>query len=185
MGTPKAFIRLHGAPLIEHVVNRLRPVFGELHIVGRDIEMYSHLGVPVIQDVGPNRGPLMGLYSGLLQSGKEWCFVVGCDMPFLSAAVIDRMSAFLDDSCHVVAATLKGQVQPLHAFYSRRCTSTARHLLDLETTSLKALIDGSRAFVVPEEELAKVEPGLMSFRDLDTPDHVASLDRDYGQGPDE
>ena len=41
MRKPKAFVRLYGVPLIEHVVNRLLPVFGTVYLVGRDIRELS------------------------------------------------------------------------------------------------------------------------------------------------
>ena len=142
--------------------------------MGRDTEGLGYLGVPVIQDRGPHRGPLVGLHSGLTKSGAEWCFAVGCDMPFLSAPVIDYMATFLD-SGDIVAARVKGRVQPLHAFYSRRCIPSADELLSLGKSSLKALIAASRTTVIPEGDLAPLDPGLRSFVDLDTPEQVASL----------
>ena len=117
MGVPKAFVRLNGIPLIEHVVERLVPIFSAVYIVGRDMRGLSYLGLPVIEDVGPHQGPLMGLYSGLVKSEAEWCFAVGCDMPFLSASVIDYMATALD-SGDIGAAKMDGRVQPLHTFYS-------------------------------------------------------------------
>ena len=174
MGTPKPFVRLHGVPLIEHVLERLHPSFDTVYIAGGDIQGLSYLGVPLIQDRGPHRGPLVGLYSGLTYSKAEWCFVVGCDMPFLSTAVIDYMATFLDCG-DIVAARVKGQVQPLHSFYSSRCIPRANHLLSLGTTSLKALLGNCRTTIIPEGELATLDPGLCSFQDLDTPDQVESL----------
>ena len=174
MGTPKPFVRLHGIPLIEHVLERLHPSFDTVYIVGGDIQGLSYLGVPLIQDKEAHRGPLVGLYSGLAYSKAEWCFVVGCDMPFLSTAVIDYMATFLDRG-DIVAAKANGRVQPLHSFYSRRCIPRATELISLGTTSLKALVGSCLTTIVPEEELARLDPGLCSFRDLDTPDQVDSL----------
>jgi formylmethanofuran dehydrogenase subunit E len=174
MGAPKPFVLWRGIPLIEHVLERLRPIFSTICIVARDVEPFAYLGIPVIQDAGPERGPLMGLYSGLVGSDADWCFAVGCDMPFLSAAAIQYMSTFLDDG-DIVAARAKGRVQLLHAFYSRRCVAEAAHLLRLGTTSLKPLLGRCRVTLLPEHELARVDHDLGSFTDVDTAEELARL----------
>ncbi len=114
----------------------------------------------------------MGLYSGLVESGAEWCFVVGGDMPFLSPAVIGHMAAFRGDT-EIVAARIKGRVQPLHAFYSGRCLPAAEELLSSGTSSLQAVLTRCRATIVPERELIGQGGALLSFRDIDTPEELA------------
>ncbi len=174
MGAPKPFVPFHGIPLIQHVVERLRPVFDTLRIVARDPEPFSFLSVPVIQDASPRRGPLVGVYSGLAATEAEWCFVVGCDMPFLSPAVIRHMEGHLGGN-DVVVAKVQGRVQFLHAFYSTRCLPAAAALLDDGNTSLKALLQRCRTIVLPERPMARLDPELLSFRDIDSPAELAAL----------
>ena len=46
-----------------------------------------------------------------------------------------------------------------------------------------AVMDACRVTVIPEDELARLDPGLLSFRDLDTPAQVASLNRKQASEP--
>ena len=174
MGGAKPFVQFRGVPLVQHVVERLRVTFSRVCIVARDTEPFASLGLPVILDARPRHGPLVGLYSGLVESGADWCFAVGCDMPFLSSAVIEHMAGFLDSN-DIVAARVDGRVQVLHAFYSHRCLPAAAELLGTGTTSLKALLQRCQTTVVPESSIASFDPGLLSFKDLDTPHDLKSL----------
>ena len=176
MGAPKPLVPLYGKPLIAHVIDRLLPILHPVYIVARDPTGLSHLGVPVLQDLGPHSGPLMGLYSGLAQSGAQWCFAVGCDMPFLSAVVVQHMITFLD-SADIVIARINGRLQPLHAFYSVRCLSSAKELLDHGNGSLMALVESQRTTVIEEQDILHLDPELRSFLDLDTPQQVASFNQ--------
>ena len=175
MGMPKPFTPMHGVPLIEHVMQRLRTIFAEVYLVATDSQAFAHLGVPVIQDMGPQQGPLMGLYSGLMASDAEWCFVVGCDMPLLSAPAIAYMAEHLRDA-DIVAARINGRVQTLHAFYSRRCIPAASHLLSLGTTSLKPLTEGCRSTILPGQDFTRLGLEIASFTDVDTPQELARLE---------
>jgi hypothetical protein len=69
---------------------------------------------------------------------------------------------------YIVAPRIGGRIQPLHAFYSRACLTTAEQLLDDGTTSLMALLSRCRVREVPESDLLDFDPALQSFRDLDT-----------------
>ncbi len=174
MGASKPFMPWHGSVLIERVVERLVPVFPSVYIVASEDASFVSLGLPVIRDVEPGRGPLMGLYSGLLASGADWCFLVGCDMPLLSAEVIREMAKSRGDA-DVVAARVKGRVQFLHAFYSRRCIPVIDDLLKHGKTSLWDVVTQCSATILPERRFSKLDPGLLSFTDVDTPEELARL----------
>ena len=53
-------------------------------------------------------------------------------MPFLHGETIRRMATNLE-GCDILAACLAGQIQPLHAFYSRACLTRAEELLLAKT----------------------------------------------------
>ncbi len=177
MGTPKAFASLQGRPLIQHVADRLAPLFQQVYVVARETEGFTSLGLPIMRDAMPQKGPLAGLYSGLVQSQAPWCLAVGCDMPFLSGALVGYMARFLSRG-DIVAARVQGHDQPLPAFYSQRCLPHAQRLLSEGNTSLRALMSSCKVVILPEEELAPLDPDLRTFLDLDTPEQLAALDRE-------
>lgn len=167
MGVPKAHLPFGGSTLIETVIATLRPLFKTVYVVGRERERLAGLDATLLIDDRDDSGPLVGLARGLSASDAPWCFAVGCDMPFLSPRVIGRMASLLGD-CDVLAASVDGHVQPLHAFYSTACLPAALRLLDEGDTSLRALLNASRVRSIEASAFLDVDQELDSFRDLDT-----------------
>ena len=66
MGAPKPLLRLGDKTLVEHVVVAIEPLVSGVIVVTNDAEAMDFLGLPTVGDAEPGRGPLMGLYSGLL-----------------------------------------------------------------------------------------------------------------------
>jgi molybdopterin-guanine dinucleotide biosynthesis protein A len=167
MGSPKALLPLGSTTLIDAVIACLVPLFRRVLVVTRDDNGITGLDAEVLMDQRPERGPLVGLARGLAASDAPWCFVVGCDMPFLRPQVIHRMAEHLDD-CDILVPRVGGRLQPLHAFYSQRCLPYSEQLLERGVTSLRALFPLCDVRPVESTDFLDLDPELLSFRDLDT-----------------
>lgn len=167
MGRPKAFLPFGHTTLLGVVVERLRPLFHRVIVVTREREALYGIDAEVLTDGRLERGPLVGLARGLAATEAPWCFVVGCDMPFLHLEVIGYMARLLD-GCDVLAPVVEGRLQTLHAFYSRRCLSLATQLLDTGSVSLRALLAACQVRTIDVAELAHLDPEFLSFKDVDT-----------------
>lgn len=90
-GSDKALAMLRGKPLMDNVIEALRPQVDAFVICGR-----QHGGHPCLADQpGPGLGPLGGLCAALHHaagSGFERVLSVGCDMPDLPADLIARLA---------------------------------------------------------------------------------------------
>ncbi|MBI2867767.1 MAG: molybdenum cofactor guanylyltransferase [Chloroflexi bacterium] len=175
MGAPKAFLRYQGRPFIELVVETLRPLFREVVVVAREQGSFRGLSVRVVLDAYQARGPLVGLWSGLRAINSPWCFLAGCDMPLIQPAVVSFLARRATDTRDIVAPVVGGRLQTLHAFYSQRCLPAAEALLAEGVTSLFALTERQRTLRVSERQVRAVDPGLLSFRDIDTPEELEAL----------
>jgi molybdopterin-guanine dinucleotide biosynthesis protein A len=91
-GSDKAMASLHGKPLIEHVIFRLRPQVSDLLVVGRD-----HPGEVSIPDrPAPGLGPLGGLCAALAHAvagGYDEVLTSGCDLPELPLDLREALGA--------------------------------------------------------------------------------------------
>lgn len=172
MGFPKAFLSLGSTTLIEVVVSRLHPLFRRVLVVARDSRGLGDLDAIVLTDQRPERGPLVGLARGLASSDAPWCFVVGCDMPFLRPEVISRMALHLGtpSAGDVLALKLAGHLEPLHAFYSPRCLPIIERLLDQGVTSIQVVFQSCKVSSLEPNVFLDIDPEFLSFRDLDTED---------------
>ena len=183
MGFPKAFLALGDTTLIETVVSRLKPIFRRVLVIALDSKGLTDLEAVVLTDQRMELGPLVGVARGLAISDAPWCFVVGCDMPFLHQEVIRRMALHLDN-CDVLAPMVNDHLQPLHAFYSRKCLLVAKGLLDYGVTSLQSIFPSCNVNSLESDTLLDIDPDLLSFRDLDTvDDYHAALKLVQGPEP--
>ncbi len=167
MGLPKALLPWRETTLIETAVAAVRPLFRRVLVVTRDADSLPSLDAEVLTDGRPERGPLVGLATGLAASNAPWCFAMACDMPFLNPKVINRMAGHAG-GCDIVAPRLRGRLQPLHAYYSRMCLPQVEELLDNGVTSLKALFSRCDVRVLEGSSLVSNDSELLSYRDMDT-----------------
>jgi molybdopterin-guanine dinucleotide biosynthesis protein A len=96
-GADKGWVAWRGRPLVEHVVERLRPQVGAVLIsANRNLERYRALGCEVVEDdaaqFGAFPGPLAGILSGLEAARARWAAFVPCDAPCLPADLVARLA---------------------------------------------------------------------------------------------
>ncbi len=173
MGASKASLPINGGVMIESVLRVVEPIFRSTLVVARPETELPRLEAKVVFDQYPNQGPLAGLISGLQVSAAQWCFVTGCDMPFLDSEVIRLMAVHLKGA-EVVAVRASGRVQPLHAFYHKDCLGRGESLLREGVGSLMALHDQCQVKVLDEAEFAGGGRLQRSLCDLDTPEEYAA-----------
>ena len=168
MGTDKAFLQVNGVPMIEHVLRSLKSVFHELIIVTNAPERYAAFPVKVVTDAFVKRGPLAGIYSGLLQSSNEYNFVVACDMPFLNQGLMAYMAGVAEGH-DVVVPSVGGLLEPLHAVYRRSLIPLMQEQLQHERRQVRELFGKVRMRYVTEQEIDRFDPARKSFKNLNTP----------------
>lgn len=116
----KPFIEIGGKKIIERTVDLFSRLFDEIIIVTNSPEKYSDFGVILTPDVILGKGPLMGIYSGLLRSSGKYNFVAACDMPFIQSGMIAYMKDLVGDY-DLIVPEVDGYYEPLHAIYSKDC----------------------------------------------------------------
>jgi len=165
----KAFLKLDGIPLIEHVLRTLRAVAEGIIIVTNSPAAYATYDAVVVSDAFVKRGPLTGIYSGLLKSKDEYNFIVACDMPYLNPHLISYMSG-LAEGYDIVAPKIKGLVEPLHAIYSRRLLPVIENRIQRDVQCIQDIFSESQVRFVTEEDIDRYDPARRSFKNLNTPE---------------
>lgn len=94
----KGLIALQGRPMVEWVLERLRPQVDEVLInANQNLEQYREFGVPVFSDaIGGFAGPLAGLHAGLGHAGHPLVVTAPCDSPFLPTDLVARLADALE-----------------------------------------------------------------------------------------
>jgi molybdopterin-guanine dinucleotide biosynthesis protein A len=115
-GLDKGLVPLAGRPMIEHVIEALRPQVGQILLsANRNHERYARYGCPVIADaLGDYQGPLAGVATALRQGTTEFLVTVPCDAPLLPPDLVARLLAACEAGDADAAVVHAGQrLQPV------------------------------------------------------------------------
>lgn len=129
MGEDKAVLQIDGRPMIDYICGKLRPHFKQFLISVSDGDRYSFLGIEVIPDKVPDRGPLMGIVSALEASAHDLNVVVACDMPDVDVDFIKRLLRESEGFDGVVPVTENARREPLCAVYRKSILETMNEAL--------------------------------------------------------
>ncbi len=126
-GIDKALQPYRGRPLIEHVIERLRPQVTTLLInTNHPADAYRRFGHPVVADRRSDRpGPLAGLQAGFAAAATPLLACVPCDAPLLPHDLIARLlepmlRAPAGEAPWISVARAGGQVHPVCLLADRR-----------------------------------------------------------------
>ncbi len=173
-GVPKGLLRLEGEPIGARSVRMFRRIFASTMVVANEPAPYEPFGAPVVPDVIAGKGAPSGLHAALMAARTEWVFAAACDMPFLSPAPIAWL-ATRRTGVRAVAVLWKGQLEPLHAFWSRACLPLVDRMLREGHPSMWTLATAVGARFVSEEEWREVDPHGRAFANANTPEEAAEL----------
>ena len=173
MGAPKPLLRLGDMTLVEHVVAAIEPLVSGVIVVTNDAEAMAFLGLPTVGDAEPGRGPLMGLYSGLLACPTPFALAVACDAPFLSPALLEALIASPPTRRHDAARD--GARPAAHAGRLPHRPRAEHRVAAGRRPRSHARPSGDRpSGVAVGGGRARAGPGGRSFKDLDTPEDLAA-----------
>jgi molybdopterin-guanine dinucleotide biosynthesis protein A len=167
-GARKARLTIGGRTIIERQLDVLRAVAAPIYAVTSP-EGETEGGLDLVRDRFPGRGALGGIYTAIDASPHERVLVVGCDMPFLSAALIAFMNSL--DGDLVIPRGARGPLkyEPLCAIYARPCAAPIRARIERGQLEASVLPEGVRVVEVGPQALAEHDPHGMVFVNVNTP----------------
>jgi molybdopterin-guanine dinucleotide biosynthesis protein A len=186
-GSNKALATMGGISLIERIVERLKPMTSQILIVTSQErhDLPVTCDAEIVADVYPEKGPLGGIYTGLLASRSPYSLVVACDMPFLNTELLQYMVKQSRDFDVVVPRLEEGKLEPLHAIYSKACLDSIKTHLDWNDLRVDAIFNTVRVKYIERAECQRFDPQLLSFfnvnreADLDSAITYAANSRPY------
>jgi|UPI000370BF71 molybdopterin-guanine dinucleotide biosynthesis protein A len=170
MGCDKSQLQLGEASLLEHALNHVRLVFSHVAVSVRQ----PRDDIDAVQwcDQGAERGPMMGIAAALSRMTTPWLFVLACDMPLVSSALIRQLADQVqqDDGADVIVPRINGYMQPLCGFYSLRCLPAMEARIAAGQRGVQSLIATLNARVIDGDSMAQ------QLIDIDTPQDVKKIE---------
>ncbi len=171
LGRNKALEIIGGKSLVERIMERLDPLTGQFIIVTSQEHTDFPLAVKakVVSDLYPDKGPLAGIYTGLLASQSPQNIVVACDMPFLNTGLLRYMVGLSHDCDAVVPRLGEKMAEPLHAIYAKSCLDTIKTRLEQNQLGVNSFLNAVRTRYVERAECERLDPELLSFFNINYP----------------
>jgi len=171
MKEKKAFLQLIGKSLIQHILDQMDGLFGEILISTSREDEFDFLGHRIVLDENPGEGPLAAIHSALKTARFEKNFVIACDIPDINLEFLGRVVESAVSYEIVVPVSSNNKYEPLFAVYSKPIVSRMQDLLDKGERSLIPL------FALCRTQFVSLDPNTW-FRNLNTrEDYEAYLGR--------
>jgi len=126
-------------------------VASSVFIVANDPSRFDDLDLPVYTDLLPGAGALGGIYTAVVQAPVDRVIAVACDMPFLDAGLLERLTELAAEGDGAWVRTARG-AEPLLACYRRSAAPAIRR--ELNAGRLRA---GDLGGVLKMAELAEAD----------------------------
>ncbi|MFQ6122715.1 MAG: molybdenum cofactor guanylyltransferase [Dehalococcoidales bacterium] len=169
LGRSKALEVVGGKSLIERVVERLKTLTSQILIVTSEAQFDLPLAckAEILVDIYPGKGPLGGIYTGLLASRSSHSIVVACDMPFLNTELL-RYMVELSANFDLVVPRVGNLAEPLHAIYTKSCLTPIESMIKQGKLSILDLFSLVKARYLEAKEIDRFDPKHLSFFNINT-----------------
>jgi molybdenum cofactor guanylyltransferase len=152
MGTNKALLKLNEKTTIERMVDILKIYFDDIILVTNDMESYQFLGVKMVSDHYPGKGPLAGFHAGLMASDYDVNFITACDMPFISGELAATLVNMIDHHDALVPV-INGKMHTLCAVFQKKSVAKIEECIENGRLPIKHLLEHLNVLYVTEKEL--------------------------------
>ena len=168
-GRDKSRLRLAGQSILEHQIVELGKVTDDVMLI---VGAWDQGAVPpplrVVVDRVPECGPLGGLDAALAAARHDAVVVVACDMPFVTAGLLERLLALTTEADAVVPRTERGY-HPLCAAYTRACQPAIAAHLEAGRLRMTDFLEDVRVRVVSGAELDALGDRHRLLANVNTP----------------
>ena len=140
-GGDKCLRPLAGKPILEHVIDRIRPQVGPLVLnANGDPARFAGFGLPVVADaLGDFAGPLAGVLTGLEWAAEwaaehaprcSWLASFATDAPFLPGDLVARLLAAVEaEGADMACAASQGRDHPVFGLWPLRLRDDLRRAM--------------------------------------------------------
>lgn len=177
-GGNKLFLSFDGHYLVEGVLANLPALFRQVLVSCRDEDaapfrnifggLFAGHDLRIVTDRVEGVGPLEGISVGLHASRYPWVFVFGCDMPMIQEAVVRFMWSRRSREVDAVIARLGGFIEPLHAFYNKRCVTAVDEAISRSEHKISSFLPAISPQIVKEEDMEHIPGFRRSFLNINT-----------------
>jgi molybdopterin-guanine dinucleotide biosynthesis protein A len=180
MGRDKASLVIGGKTLAQRAVDTLRQVCREVFTVGGASGFSNALHLPDIEPpfTVEGRAAMTGIYTALRSCRAEFAAVLACDMPNVTAEVLQIMIEKIENEprCHaVIPRDADGREQTLCTILRRDpCLAAIDRSQHGRTPSVRDMLAQLNTTVIEFAEVAHLGEPKKLFANLNTPEDISA-----------
>ena len=171
-GIDKGGLSVGTASILQRQLELLSTLTSHIVIVTSNRSRCRGVDARVVEDRVPGAGALGGVYTALVEATTAQVLVLACDMPFLTAPLLQRLVDRGATADVAVPRDGRGR-HPLCASYQRRVAPGLRTRIDAGTLTVGAALDDLTVHEIGPEELAGFDPDGRALFNVNTPDDYA------------
>lgn len=171
-GQDKGLLEWAGRPLIETILDSIKPQVGHILInANRNKEKYTNYGHPVVADnLDGYQGPLAGFVAGMKAAKTDYIATLPCDSPLIPGDMIERLGvALVHDQAELAVAHDGQRLQPVYALLPVKLLDSLLQFMD----------EGNRKIDLWYARHKMVEANFSDnpdiFRNVNTPEQHSEL----------
>ncbi len=184
-GGDKAFLRLGGATLIEHIMRRLQTQVMELVVSANgDLSRFDFLGVPVIADaITGHAGPLAGIAAVMAwtrthRPEARYIATAACDTPFFPADLVKALGEAADERNGAIGlAASNGKLHPVFGLWPVSLSGALEEALRTGTRKVTSWAEQCGYATADFGNLHADGLTIDPFFNINTPEDLAQAER--------
>lgn len=170
-GIDKSGLLIGGAPILQRILRAAGSSASHVFAVGDRHGAAEAAGLMVVGDLVADAGALGGIYTAIIRSPCDRTLVIGCDMPFVTARLIELLARVaVSTGADAVIPRDGAGYQPLCAIYGRSCAAALHERITRGERHAAVPPPGVRVVEVGRDELAAIDPEGLLFVNVNTPD---------------
>ncbi len=179
-GKPKAFLTFNNETFLERQLKEMQSIAKEIFVIANSdfvyYKQFESSGIRVFSDEYKEIGPLGGFHKGLLEARESYIWLLGCDMPFPSAAAVKWMyKKMQQEKVQAIIPYIYGKYHPLHSLYHVSCLSIVTQMINRKERTLTQLTNFTNCSYLTEETCKKHEIDLKFVTNVNTPEDYVGL----------
>ena len=183
MGVDKRYVMFSGMNLLELSIRRLKGITEEVLVVLGEEENLDIEDARFVLDVKKNRGPMVGIFSGLKEMKNLYGLVTPVDAPLVASEFLNYMKKNAV-GYDVTVPRWKRRIEPLIAVYSKNLLPTMKEWIKKEKNSAPHLFvqeTNLRVRFIEEEEISKFGNPETLFLNINTEEDLKTAKRVIGE----
>ncbi len=176
MGKNKELLNINNRRLVEMQISKLKRDFEKIIVITNYPQYYHGLDCETFTDIIKNKGPIGGIYAGLVNSSSLYTYFLACDMPVVNRNYIKFLKNTLKAKKKKACITLLGDwIEPFNAFYSKEMIDDIKNYIENGGYSIHQLVKKLDIILIEEKTSRKFSPTWDMFINFNTKEDIESF----------